>query len=68
MQAELAELKLKNQKLLESNAKLNEEVKVLTKKLLQAHTDTNTRVTFLLQSFAPQPPPSKNPPCFPLFP
>ncbi|KAH0667624.1 hypothetical protein KY290_029786 [Solanum tuberosum] len=51
VQAELAEL-------LESNAKLNEQVKVLTKQMLQAHTDTNTCMTLLLQSFALQPLPS----------
>lgn len=38
MEGELDELEERNAKVLEVNAKLDEEVKSLTKKLLEAHT------------------------------
>jgi len=55
---EVEKLRDENEQLLKINASLSEEVKALNKQIIQAHVDANERMSLLMRTLTPFPPPS----------
>ncbi|KAH0743352.1 hypothetical protein KY290_031345 [Solanum tuberosum] len=54
----MQKLRAKNEQLLKTNASLSEEVKALNKQVIRAHKATNERMSLLMRTLTPLPPPS----------
>uniref|UniRef100_M1DHY5 Uncharacterized protein n=1 Tax=Solanum tuberosum TaxID=4113 RepID=M1DHY5_SOLTU len=55
---EVEKLRAENEQPLKTNVSLSEEVKALNKQIIQAHVDANERMSLLMRTLTPPPPPS----------